>query len=84
MRRPTLDEANTLVAHLESCEAGLGRTVRGPTTPKKTRVAPQAAVLHRGNHHGGDGSAALGARSAKLPGGVWAQRSAGGKAHPQG
>ena len=41
IRRPTLDEA----AKLESCEAGLGRTVMGPTTPKKQRVAPQAAVL---------------------------------------
>ena len=45
VRRPTLDEAATLVAQLESCEAGLGRTVMGPTTPKKQRVAPQAAVL---------------------------------------
>ena len=33
------------MAQLESCEAGLGRTVMGPTTPKKQRVAPQAAVL---------------------------------------
>ena len=40
-----LDEATTLVAQLESCEAGLGRTVLGPTTPKKQRAAPQAAVL---------------------------------------
>ena len=39
MRRPTL------VEQLESCEAGLGRTVMGPTTPKKQRAAPQAAVL---------------------------------------
>ena len=45
VRRPTLDEAATLVAQLESCEAGRGRTVMGPTTPKKQRVAPQAAVL---------------------------------------
>ena len=45
VRRPTLDEAATLVAQLESCEAGLGRTVMGATTPKKQRVAPQAAVL---------------------------------------
>ena len=45
VRRPTLDEATTLVAQLESCEAGLGRTVVGPTTPKKQRAAPQAAVL---------------------------------------
>ena len=45
VRRPTLDEAATLVAQLESCEAGLGRTVMGPTTPKKQRVAPQATVL---------------------------------------
>ena len=45
VRRPTLDEAATLVAQLESCEAGLGRMVMGPTTPKKQRVAPQAAVL---------------------------------------
>ena len=45
VRRPTQDEAATLVAQLESCEAGLGRTVMGPTTPKKQRVAPQAAVL---------------------------------------
>ena len=28
-----------------SCEAGLGRTVMGPTTPNKQRVAPHAAVL---------------------------------------
>ena len=41
VRRPTLDEANTLVAQKESCEAGLGRTVMGPTTP----AAPQAALL---------------------------------------
>ena len=33
------------MAQLESCEAGLGPTVMGPTTPKKQRVAPQAAVL---------------------------------------
>ena len=45
VRRPTLDEATTLVAQFESCEAGLGRTVMGPTTPKKQRVAPQAPVL---------------------------------------
>ena len=45
MRRPTLEEANSLVAQLESCEAGVGRTVLGPTTPKKARVAPQAAEL---------------------------------------
>ena len=45
VRRPTLDEATTLVAQLESCEAGLGRMVMGPTTPKKQRAAPQAAVL---------------------------------------
>ena len=45
VRRPTRDEATTLVAQLESCEAGLGRMVMGPTTPKKQRVAPQAAVL---------------------------------------
>ena len=45
VRRPTLDEANTLVAQLESCEAGLGRSVLGPTTPKRTRVAPQASEL---------------------------------------
>ena len=45
VRRPTLDEAATLVAQLESCEAGLGRKVMGPTTPKKQRVAPKAAVL---------------------------------------
>ena len=45
VRRPTLDEATTLVAQLESCEAGLGRTVMGPTTPKTQRVAPQAAML---------------------------------------
>ena len=37
--------ATTLVAQLESFEAGLGRTVMGPTTPKKQRAAPQAAVL---------------------------------------
>ena len=45
VRRPSLDEATTLVAQLEPCEAGLGRTVLGPTTPKKQRVAPQEAVL---------------------------------------
>ena len=45
VRRPTLDEATNLVAQLESCEAGLGRTVMGPTTSKKQRAAPQAAVL---------------------------------------
>ena len=33
------------MAQLESCEAGLGRTVTVPTTPKKQRAAPQAAVL---------------------------------------
>ena len=45
VRRRSLDEATTLVAQLESCEAGLGRMVMGPTTPKKQRAAPQAAVL---------------------------------------
>ena len=30
---------------MAQCEAGLGRTVLGPTTPKKQRAAPQAAVL---------------------------------------
>ena len=30
---------------MESCEAGLGRSVWGPTTPKRSRVAPQAAEL---------------------------------------
>ena len=45
VRRSTLDEATTLVAQLESCEAGLGRTVMEPTTPKKQLAAPQAAVL---------------------------------------
>ena len=45
VRRPTLDEATTLVAQLESCEAGLGRVVMGPTTPKKQQAALQAAVL---------------------------------------
>ena len=45
VRRPSLAEATTLVAQLESCEAGLGRTVVGPTAPKKQRAAPQAAVL---------------------------------------
>ena len=40
-----LDEATTLVAQKESCEAGVGRTVVGPTTPNKQRAAPQAAVL---------------------------------------
>ena len=34
-----------MVAQLESCEAGLGRTVMGPTRPERQRVAPQAAVL---------------------------------------
>ena len=51
VRRPTLNEANMLVAQLQSCEAGLGRTVMGPTTPKKTRIAQQAAVLQ---HWAGD------------------------------
>ena len=45
VRRPTLDEATPLVAQVESCEAGLGRTVMGPTTPKTQRAAPQAAAL---------------------------------------
>ena len=45
VRRPSLDEATPLVAQLESCEAGLGRTVMGLTTPKKQRAAPQAAGL---------------------------------------
>ena len=39
VRRPSLYEATTFVAQLESCEAGLGRTVTEPTTPKATRVA---------------------------------------------
>ena len=52
VRRPTLDEATTLVAQLESCEAGLGRTVMGPTTPKKQRAAPQAVVLAHWEHVG--------------------------------
>ena len=41
----SVDEATTLVAQLESCEAGLGKMVMGPPTPKKQRVAPQATVL---------------------------------------
>ena len=40
-----MEGATTLVAQLKSCEAGLGRTVRGPTTLKKPNAAPQAAVL---------------------------------------
>ena len=61
IRRPTLDEANTLVAQLESCEAGLGRPVMGPTTPKKTRVAPQAAeLLHWRRDTGADRTAEVG------------------------
>ena len=45
VRQPSLDEATTLVAQLETCEASLGRIVMGPTTPKEQRVAPQAAVM---------------------------------------
>ena len=90
VRRPTLDEAATLVAQLESCEAGLGRMVLGPTTPKKQRVAPQAAVLA---HWGSVGeaidnenprAAAFRPGAVEVVGGVWAQRSVGVKAHPQG
>ena len=33
------------MAKLESCEAGLGRIVMEPATPKKQQAAPQAAVL---------------------------------------
>ena len=45
VRRPTLDEATTLVAPAGILRGGSGRTVVGPTTPKKQRAAPQAAVL---------------------------------------
>ena len=90
VRRPTLDEATTLVAQLESCEAGLGRTVMGPTTPKKQRVAPQAAVLAHWERVGefADNEkprdAAFRPAAVEVVGGVWAQRSVGVKAHPQG
>ena len=89
VRRPTLDEATTLVAQLESCEAGLGRMVMGPTTPKKQRVAPQAAVLALGKRRRGyrqrePGAAAFRPWAFEFIGGVWAQRSVGVKAHPQG
>ena len=53
VRRPTLDEATTQVAKLESCEAGSGRIVMGPTTPKKQRAAPQAAVQAHWERVGG-------------------------------
>ena len=43
VRRPTLHEAATLVAQLESCGAGLGRTVMGPTTPKKATGGPSGS-----------------------------------------
>ena len=39
VRRPSLAEATTLVVQLESCEAGLGRTVMRPTTFQKQRAA---------------------------------------------
>ena len=88
VRRPTLDEAATLVAQLESCEAGLGRTVMGPTTPKRQRAAPQAVLAlgthRRGGYDRGPGTAALGPGSAGLAGGACAQRSADGKARLQG
>ena len=44
VRRPTLDEANTLVAQLESCEAGLGRSVLGPTTPQENKSRPTGSI----------------------------------------
>ena len=45
VRRPSLTEISTLVAQLESCEAGLGRQVCGPSTPRKQRSRPQAGCL---------------------------------------
>ena len=84
VRGPSLDEATTLVAQLESCEAGLGRIVMGPTAHQKQRVAPQAARWNIGNTSPrwpsrGLGLAALGPGSAGFAGGVRARRSAGGK-----
>ena len=84
----SLDEATTLVAQLEPCEAGLGRTVLGPTTHQKSNESPRsgAATLrtHRRGDHRRPGIAALGAGSARLAGGVRARRSVGGKACLQG
>ena len=57
----------------------------GPTTPKKQRVAPQAAVLaHWGSVGGELCAAAFRSGAVEVVGGVWAQRSVGVKAHPQG
>ena len=66
MRQPSLDEATTLVAQLESCEAGSSADTLGTHLP--------------GCQDGGPGLAALGPGSTGLVGGVWAQRSAGDKA----
>ena len=90
IRRPTLDEADTLVAQLESCEAGLGRSVWGPTTPKKARVAPQAAeLLHWRRVTGAEPTAEeglerWGERPHEVLGRVRAQWQAGGQARHQG
>ena len=59
VRRPSTDEAAALVVQLESCEAGLGRTVTGPTTPKKQRVS-SAGTLGMQLRGGGLGHEALG------------------------
>ena len=75
IRRPTLDEANTLAAQLESCEAGLGRSVWGPTTAKKNtcRTAGSGAAAlgtrHWGSRDRGPGTEMLGRRSRRLHGG---------------
>ena len=52
VRRPTLAEATTFAAQLESCEAGLGRTVLGPTTAKKQRTSRHVARLGQRRPHG--------------------------------
>ena len=72
VRRPSLDEATTLVV-------GLGRTMMGPTIPKKQRVAPQASALERGDAWvAKTGGLALQRwdRTAGYAGCVWAPRSA--------
>ena len=92
VRRPTLDEANTLVAQLESCEAGLGRSVWGRPPPREHEWPHRQRICYIGGATLGQTMLPTWACSAGktlrqatwLLGGVWDQRSAGGQARLQG
>ena len=69
VRRPTLDEATTVVAQLESCEGGLGRMVMGPQEATCGHAGSGTGTLGahcRGGHNRGPGAAALGPRPGLL------------------